>query len=107
MSRSLASALVSGLADAGVDRIFGLPGGGPNLEMVGAAVAAGMRFVLAHGETAACIMASTYGLLSGRPGACIVTRGPGLTSAVNGVAQATLDRFRSRRKRAPSSRGIG
>jgi acetolactate synthase-1/2/3 large subunit len=93
MSRSLAKALVTELAEAGVDTVFGLPGGGPNLEMIGAALGAGMRFVLAHGETAACIMASTYGLLAGHPGLCIVTRGPGLTSAVNGIAQATLDRF--------------
>jgi acetolactate synthase-1/2/3 large subunit len=92
MPRSLAETLVAGLADGGVDTIFGLPGGGPNLEMIGAAAATGMRFVLAHGETAGCIMASTYGLLSGPPGVCLVTRGPGVTSALNGVAQATLDR---------------
>jgi acetolactate synthase-1/2/3 large subunit len=70
-----------------------MPGGGPNLEKIGAGAAAGMRFVLTHGETAACITAGTYGLLTGRPGVCLVTRGPGLASAVNGAAQATLDRF--------------
>ena len=38
------------------DMLFGVPGGGPNLDVVGAATDAGMRFVLAHGETAAAIM---------------------------------------------------
>lgn len=75
------------------DTLFGVPGGGPNLDLVGAATTAGMRFVLAHAETAAAIMASTYGLLTGSPAAVVVTRGPGAASVVNGAAQATLDRF--------------
>src|SRR5438270_948269 len=93
MAGDLARDLITELSRAGVDRLFGIPGGGPNLEKIGAGASAGMRFVLAHGETAACIMASTCGLLTGRPGVCVVTRGPGLASAVNGVAQATLARF--------------
>ena len=76
----------------GVTTIYGVPGGGPNLEMVGAAHELGIDFVLAHGETAACIMASTHGRLTGGVGIALVTRGPGLTSAINGLAQATLDR---------------
>lgn len=91
--RQLADAMAEGLAASGVDRIFGVPGGGPNLDMIGAAEEHGIQFVLAHGETAACIMASTYGRLTGTAGAALVTRGPGFTSAVNGLAQATLDRF--------------
>jgi len=81
-----------GLAAAGVRRLFGMPGGGPNLDMIGAAEQRGIEFVLAHGETAACLMAGAFGLLSGTPGVAIVTRGPGFTSAANGLAQATLDR---------------
>ena len=79
-------ALIRALERQGVEVLFGLPGGGPNLEMIGAAAATGMRFVLAHGETAGCIMASTYGLLSGPPGVCLVTRGPGVTSAACVIA---------------------
>ena len=37
-------------------------------------------------------MAGVDGELTGAPGACVVTRGPGVASAVNGVAQALLDR---------------
>ncbi len=73
--------------------MFGVPGGGPNLDVVGAAATAGLRFILAHGETAAVIMAATYADLTGTPGAVVVTRGPGLASAVNGIAHAALDRL--------------
>jgi acetolactate synthase-1/2/3 large subunit len=73
--------------------LFGVPGGGPNLDVVGAAGAAGLRFVLTHTETAAAIMAATSADLTGTPGAVLVTRGPGLASAVNGIAHAALDRL--------------
>lgn len=89
----MARVLAAGVRDRGADTVFGLPGGGPNLEVVGAVEATGLRFVLAHGETAAAIMAGTYGLLTGRPAMAIATRGPGVASAANGAAQATLDRF--------------
>jgi acetolactate synthase-1/2/3 large subunit len=92
-ARDLARSLAEGLSAAGVQMIFGMPGGGPNLDMIGAAADLGIEFVLAHGETAACIMAASYGRLTATPGVAVVTRGPGLTSASNGLAQATLDRF--------------
>jgi acetolactate synthase I/II/III large subunit len=88
-----AVAIVTALADAGTRVVFGLPGGGPNLDVVGAAAAIGMRFVLTRTETAAVIMAATYADLTGLPGAAVVTRGPGLASAVNGIAHAALDRL--------------
>jgi len=90
---SPASAIVAALAGAGTRLLFGVPGGGPNLDVAGAAAAAGLRFVLARGETAATIMAATYADLTGTPGAVVVTRGPGLASAVNGIAHAALDRL--------------
>lgn len=92
LPRDLARSLAEGLHAASVRTMFGMPGGGPNLDMIGCAAELGIDFVLAHGETAACIMAATYGRLTGTPGVAIVTRGPGLTSAVNGLAHATLDR---------------
>ncbi len=90
---SAAVSIVRALAEAGTRLMFGVPGGGPNLDVVGAAAAAGLRFVLARGETAATIMAATCADLTGYPGAVVVTRGPGLASAVNGVAHAALDRL--------------
>ena len=88
-----AAAIVRALAEAGTRLMFGVPGGGPNLDVVGAAEAAGLRFVLARGETAAVIMAAACAELTGAPGAVVVTRGPGLASAVNGIAHAALDRL--------------
>ena len=63
--------LAAGLAAAGVARLFGMPGGGPNLDMIGAAADRAIGFTLARGETAACIMAATYGLLTGTPGVAV------------------------------------
>jgi acetolactate synthase I/II/III large subunit len=88
-----AEAIVAALVQAGTRLMFGVPGGGPNLDVIGAAEAAGLRFVLAHGETAATIMAATSADLTGAPGSVVVTRGPGLASAVNGIAHAALDRL--------------
>src|SRR3954467_5615738 len=93
MSEGLAQILANGVRTRGADIVFGFPGGGPNLEVVGAAVDAGLRFVLTHGETTACMRSTTYGLLTGRPGLAIAARGPGAACAVNGAAQTTLDRF--------------
>src|SRR4249919_253357 len=88
-----AGAIVAALAQAGTRLLFGVPGGGPNLDVVGAATATGMSFILTHGETAAAIMAATCADLTSAPGAVVVTRGPGLASAVNGIAHAALDRL--------------
>ena len=90
---AVAEAIVAALVQAGTRLMFGVPGGGPNLDVVGAAEAAGLRFVLTHGETAATIMAATSADLTGAPGSVVVTRGPGLASAVNGIAHAALDRL--------------
>jgi acetolactate synthase I/II/III large subunit len=88
----LAASFAGALARAGTTTVFGVPGGGNNLELVEACEDAGLRFVLTHGETAAAIMASVDGELRRVPGACLATRGPGAASIVNGVAHAMLDR---------------
>ena len=79
-----AESIVAALVQAGNRLMFGVPGGGPNLDVVGAAEAAGIRFVLAHGETAATIMAATSADLTGVPGAVVVTRGPGWPARLTG-----------------------
>ena len=88
----MAEQLAGALRGAGADLLYGVPGGGANLDMVGAAESAGCRFVLTHTETAAAIMAGVTAELTGQPSALVVTRGPGAASAVNGAAQALLDR---------------
>jgi acetolactate synthase-1/2/3 large subunit len=89
---SVADAIVKHLRDAGVAAIFGVPGGGTNLDIVDAAGHAGLPFVLTATETAAAIAALAQAELTGKPGACITTLGPGVTSIVNGVACAMLER---------------
>ena len=87
-----AHAIATALASAGVRYLFGMPGGGNNLDVIGACEAQGVRFVLTHTETGAAIMASANAELTNTIGACVVTRGPGAASAVNGAAQAQQDR---------------
>ena len=92
MSGDPAAAVMRGLAEAGADLVWGMPGGG-SLAKIRAGREAGMRFALTHGETAACAAAAVYGRLTDTPGAAMVTLGPGVASAVNGLACATLDRL--------------
>ncbi|MBX9701224.1 MAG: hypothetical protein K2X74_17450, partial [Acetobacteraceae bacterium] len=87
-----AGAVIAALRAAGTTRLFGVPGGGSSLDLIAAAKVAGMPFVLARQETAAMIMAATTAELTGAPGAALVTRGPGVGNAANGMAQASLDR---------------
>ena len=72
--------------------LVGMPGGGSNLDLVEAAGRAGLPFVLAHTETAGALIACAQAELTGRPGACLATLGPGVASLVNGAAHASLDR---------------
>jgi len=79
------------LAARGVRRLFGLPGG-EVAEILGACRQAGLDFVLARHENSACLMATATAELTGRPGVVLTTLGPGATNAVNGVANAFLER---------------
>jgi acetolactate synthase-1/2/3 large subunit len=89
---TVAEVVVEGLRLAQVPRLFGVPGGGSNLEILEAARAQGLPFVLCHQEWAACIMAAVTGELTGRPGAALSTLGPGVTASATGLAHALLDR---------------
>jgi acetolactate synthase-1/2/3 large subunit len=90
--RSVADVIVHHLAAAGVNTIFGVPGGGSNLDLIAAAGRAGLRFILTATETAGAIAAIAQAEITGCPGACLSTLGPGVASIVNGVACASLDR---------------
>jgi len=89
---TVAELIVEGLLRAEVPRLFGVPGGGSNLEVLEAARARGLPFVLCHQEWAATIMAAVTGELTGRPGAVLSTLGPGVTASATGLAHALLDR---------------
>ncbi len=91
-ARTVATALADGLGTAGVRRVFGVPGGSAGAEIIEAASRAGLSFTLAHTEVAGAFMACAQAELSGVPGVCIATLGPGVASVANGVAHAYLDR---------------
>ena len=78
-------------AQAKIPYLFGYPGD-PNIELMEQCRREGLQFVLACREGTAAFMADAYGQLTGLPGVCVSTLGPGSTSMVNGVATAFLDR---------------
>lgn len=89
---TVAEAIAEVLAGYGVKRIFGIPGGGSSLDVIAACAGRGIDYVLTHTETAAAIMASVTGEITGAPGVVSVGLGPGAAAVANGVAYASLDR---------------
>jgi acetolactate synthase I/II/III large subunit len=89
---TVADLVVGQLLGAGVRSLFGVPGGGGNLDLIAAAGRAGLPFVLTSTETAGAIAALAQAEATSGIGACLTTLGPGAASVVNGVACAFLDR---------------
>lgn len=88
---TVAEILVDTLAAAGVDTVFGLPGG-EVVEILDAIRQRNLRFVFVHNESSAVFMADAMARITGKPGVALTTLGPGATNAVAGVAHAYLDR---------------
>ncbi len=83
--------IVRYLCALGVRHVFGYPGD-PSVEFLEAARREGLPFVLACREGTAGLMAQATGMLTGLPGVCLSTLGPGASNLVNAVANAWLDR---------------
>ncbi|POR51881.1 acetolactate synthase large subunit [Bosea psychrotolerans] len=81
--------LVEALENEGVDRIFGVPGE-ENLDVVESLRTSGIKLILTRHEQAAAFMAATHGRLTGKPGVCIATLGPGALNFSTGAAYAHL-----------------
>lgn len=81
--------LVAALENEGVDRIFGIPGE-ENLDVVESLRNSKIQLVLTRHEQAAAFMAATQGRLTGRPGVCLSTLGPGALNFTTGAAYAHL-----------------
>jgi acetolactate synthase I/II/III large subunit len=81
--------LIAALENEGVDRIFGIPGE-ENLDLVESIRKSSIQLVLTRHEQAAAFMAATYGRLTGKPGVCITTLGPGALNLSTGAAYALL-----------------
>lgn len=84
-----AKLLVNALENEGVEYIFGIPGE-ENLAFLEAIRTSSIRLILTRHEQAAGFMAATYGRLTGKPGVCLATLGPGATNFVTSVSHALL-----------------
>ena len=84
-----ADLLVAALENEGVDRIFGVPGE-ENLDVVESLRTSRIELVLTRHEQAAGFMAATHGRLTGRPGVCMSTLGPGALNFSTAAAYAHL-----------------
>jgi acetolactate synthase-1/2/3 large subunit len=91
-TKAVIDVLAQRLAARGVKRLFGVPGGDCSLDLIDACARAGIDVVLTRDETAAGMAACVTGELTGAPGVIMLTRGPGLANAINGIAYAALDR---------------
>jgi acetolactate synthase I/II/III large subunit len=83
--------IVRVLKEAGVRWVFGVPSG-PVLSLIEALRPSAIDFVLTASETSAGFMAAAVGFLTGIPGVCVSTVGPGATNLSTGVGAAWLDR---------------
>ena len=89
-SRSGGQILVDALRIHGVDTAFGVPGES-YLDVLDALHDSNVKFVVNRQEGGAAFMAEAYGKMTGEPGICFVTRGPGATNAAIGVHTAYQD----------------
>ena len=85
--------LVAALENEGVERIFGIPGE-ENLDVVESLRHSSIELVITRHEQAAVFMAATYGRLTGKPGVCLATLGPGALNFTTGAAYALWVRGR-------------
>jgi len=85
-----AQAVVHALEGAGVEHMFGVQGGAI-MPVYDALYDAGIQHVTMAHEQGAAHAADAYGIVTGRPGVCIATSGPGATNLITGIADANMD----------------
>ena len=87
-----AEAILQCLIEEGVDTIFGYPGGAimPVYDKL-MDYEDRLRHILTRHEQGAAHAAQAYAMVTGRPGICFATSGPGATNLVTGIANAFLD----------------
>ncbi len=85
-----ARVLVESLEKAGVEIVFGYPGGNV-VDIFDCLRSARFRFLLGRHEQGCVHMADGYARATGRPGVVLVTSGPGATNAITGLATANMD----------------
>ena len=87
-----AEALLNCLVEEGVDTIFGYPGGAimPVYDKL-VDYEGRLKHILTRHEQGAAHAAQAYAMVTGKPGICFATSGPGATNLVTGIANAFLD----------------
>jgi len=81
---------VEALQDAGVEKLFGIPGG-VVLDIFSELYHSPIDFFLTRHEQGAAHMADGYARATGKVGCCLATSGPGATNTVTGLATANMD----------------
>ncbi len=89
---TIAQYLANQLHANGIKYVFGVPGG-PSIPYIEAFRSSGIEFILTSGEASAGIMAGITAKLTGIPGVCHATFGPGATNLATGTGYAFLDRY--------------
>ena len=90
-SRTAAQTLVDCLVINGTDRVYGVPGESYLAVLDALYQRNEIHYLNCRQEGGAAMAAEAYGKLTGRPGVCMVTRGPGATNASSGVHVAFQD----------------
>jgi len=85
-----ADAVVRALENAGVEHLFGVQGGAI-MPVYDALYYSDMTHVTMAHEQGAAHAADAYGIVTGDPGVCMATSGPGATNLVTGIADASMD----------------
>lgn len=80
---------IKALENEGVEYIFGIPGE-ENLDFLDSMRESKIKLILTRHEQGAGFMAATYGRLTGKPGVCLATLGPGATNFTTPAAYAQL-----------------
>src|SRR5579863_9087891 len=80
---------VRALENEGVQYIFGVPGE-ENLDLLESLRTSSIKLIVTRHEQSAGFMAATHGRLTGKPGVCLSTLGPGATNLVTAAAYASL-----------------
>jgi acetolactate synthase I/II/III large subunit len=78
------------LEEQGVTHIYGVPGE-ENADMMISLLDSSIEFITCRHEQNAAFMADMHGRLTGRPGVCLATLGPGATNLMTGIANANMD----------------
>jgi len=82
--------VVEALDNLGVEIVFGYPGGAI-MPVYDAITSARFKHILVRHEQAAAFAADAYARVTGKPGVCMATSGPGATNLITGIANAMMD----------------